>query len=183
MINLVFSQNSQFNKIEKSLIVNSFTEEKISFFVSLQKNKNNLSKYFSTNVWLSENFGFNATISPNIDSNNLDLYYNTSFVYIPEILKKNIFKANLSFTIHRQRFYYYKSYRWFDFKLIYNLNINDNKFNFGWIYFEKRNEKHVFHFSYSKHSNKRIRTFLGFKLYKDLNKINFQPNIKIEIGI
>tara|TARA_A100001011_G_C14265179_1_gene824317 strand:+ start:650 stop:1228 length:579 start_codon:yes stop_codon:yes gene_type:complete len=183
LINLVISQNSDVKRIEKSLIINSFSEDKISFFVSFQKNKNNLSKYFSSNIWLSENFGFNTTISPNMESKNIDLYYNTSFVYVPEILKKKFSKANLSFTIHRQRFYYNNSYRWFDFKVMYNLNINDNKFNLGWIYFEKSGEKHGFIFSYCNHYNKRIRTFFGLKLYRDIGKINFQPNFKIEMGI
>tara|TARA_B100000212_G_scaffold339113_1_gene316877 strand:- start:1216 stop:1794 length:579 start_codon:yes stop_codon:yes gene_type:complete len=183
LTNLVVTQDYQFKKIEKSLLINSFGEEKISFLVTLQQNKNNLSKYFSSNIWLSENFSINTTISPNIQYQNIDFYYNTSFIYVPEILKTNSHKANLSFTIHRQRFYFYNSYRWFDFKIIYNINIYDNKFNIGWIYFEKRENKHVFNFSFSKNLNKRIRTFFGLKLYKELEKINFQPNIKIEMGI
>ncbi len=181
IFNFVLSQHLNFNKIEKSIIIPNINNNKIALFFSFQNNNNKLNKYFSSNIWLSENFGFNATIAPNIKEDIIDLYYNTSLSYIPEILSFDAFKTNLSFTIHRQRFYNLISYRWYDLKLVSNIILNKKNIVLCWIYFENIKNKHVIDLSFNKKLSKNIQSYFGSKFYQSNGKINFQPSIKIVV--
>ena len=116
-----------------------------------------------------------GTYSPSILNNQPNLYYQYSIIYVPEIFKKINSVFNLG--VHRVRYYYKNSYKWFHISLSTKYLIFKGTFNSNFIYlFNKWNRK-FFEINYSQNIKNSFFTIYGFKIWKDNSKFFLQPNI------
>ena len=73
-----YSQNSIPNQIEKSIFFFNENDHKVSLGISFQNSNNTIDKYFSGNLWFSDNLAINSSLSSSSNNSDINLYYNNN---------------------------------------------------------------------------------------------------------
>ncbi len=175
------SQNSIPHKIERSIFFFNENDHKTSLMVSFQKNEQ-IEKYFSGNIWLSENLAINSSLSSSTKNYDINLYYNTSITYRPSNFKFKYFSGNLNLGMHTIRFYNYRSFKWYDFSFLLNSMLDNHKFYLAWNYYTHVKNKHIFHLAYKRLIYQNINILIGSKIYNESN-IVIQPFLKLMLNL
>ena len=177
-----YSQNSIPNQIEKSIFFFNENDHKVSLGISFQNSNNTIDKYFSGNLWFSDNLAINSSLSSSSNNSDINLYYNSSITYLPSSTIFKNFSTNINIGMHRVRLYKYRSFKWYDFSLLSSFKFNSHKILLAWNYLTHIKNKHLIHFSYKRMINDNVNLIIGSKIYRN-NSIKIQPHFRLMINL
>ena len=157
------------------------TEMQVS--TNIQLIENSIRTYYSGIWWVSPNLNISGTISPARFKNDINLYYQSSIGYIPQLKLLPWVDTSFNTGINRLRYLNEKNYRWYHAAL-YSSTEGENQFiSAAWIYLFNKWHTHIFQIEYNRIMFEKFQISSGIKLWSEDFNIQFQPLIKLLVNL
>ncbi len=163
--------------------INHYYESEFQFSGDFQEYDNTIRPYFSGKWWISPNLNVSGAFSPSENENDIQLYFQTSIGYIPQLILFPWTDTSFNAGIHRIKYFEEKNYRWYHAAFCFTKKLDNQFLSATWIYLFDEWHTHILQMEYYQNILDNFQFNVGFKISTTNSNSNFQPILGLLIHL